>query len=123
MTLVLVVDDEPLIRELIESVLVDEGYHVQVAGSGRGLLTLLETADPDLILMDVMMPDGNGRDTFRCLQGDCRLRSIPVVMMSAGITARALDPRIAGFLPKPFDLALLLAIVARTVGADRPEAS
>ena len=123
MTLVLVVDDEPLIRELIESVLVDEGYRVHVAGSGRGLLKLLETTEPDLILMDVMMPDGNGRETFRSLQGDPRLKAIPVVMMSAGVTAHTLDPGIAGFLPKPFDLSVLLAIIDRTVkphGHGRP---
>ncbi len=118
MTLVLVVDDEPLIRDLIEAVLVDEGYHVQVAASGQGLLKLLRTTDPDLILMDVMMPDGNGQETFRDLQGDSRLRGIPVVMMSAGVAAHSLDPGIAGFLPKPFDLALLLAVIDRTIRPD-----
>jgi CheY-like chemotaxis protein len=115
MTTVLIVEDEPLIRDLIASVLSEEGYEVVVAESGRAALDLLATREAHLVLMDVMMPDGNGPETFRALQEDARLSAVPVIMMSAGVSRQALDPRVAGFLPKPFDLNRLLDLVARTL--------
>ncbi len=117
MKVVLVVDDEPLIRQLIESVLLDEGYGVLVANSGMRMLQTLETAQPDVILLDVMMPNGDGREAFRTLRSHDHLRDIPVVMMSAGVGSHLLDPAITAFMPKPFDLDILIATVERAIAA------
>lgn len=118
MKTVLVVDDEPLIRQLIETVLLDEGYTVLIANSGSRMLQTLETARPDAILLDVMMPNGDGREAFKIMQTHAQFRHIPVVMMSAGVGAHALDPAITAFIPKPFDIDMLIETVARVVAVN-----
>ena len=114
---VLVVDDEPAIRAVLEDILRDQGFDVIVASSGRQMLELLESERPALILLDVMMPDGDGRDAFRAMQSRPDLRAIPVVMMSAAVVAQGLSRSIAGYLAKPFDLDHLLEIVNRLIGS------
>lgn len=118
MSLVLVVDDEPMIRDLIAAVLEDTGYTVMTVESGRRLLDLLGSTVPDLVMMDVMMPDGGGRETFEAMQAADHLRAIPVILMSAAVAPQTLDQRITGFLAKPFDLTVLLAHVAHVVSPD-----
>ncbi len=112
MTLVLVVDDEPLLRRLIESVLLDEGYDVMVAGTGRDMLDILETTHPDIVLLDVMMPGIDGIEAFLTMRTRPALQRIPVIMMSAAMTSRTLKSHaIAAFIAKPFDLDILLETV------------
>lgn len=112
MKTVLVVDDEPAIRAILREVLHDEGYAVIEASNGRAMLEIVLRERPDLVLMDVMMPGGDGRDGYRALRSRADLPAIPVVMMSAAVNPHGLDPSIAGFLRKPFDLNRLVALVA-----------
>jgi CheY-like chemotaxis protein len=116
MTTVLVVDDEPVLRAVVCDVLVEAGYTVVEAADGHAMLALVERDRPDLVLMDVMMPGSDGREAYQALRGRPELRSVPVVMMSAAVYPKELDPTIAAFLPKPFALELLLATVARLIG-------
>lgn len=110
---IMVVDDEWAIRGLIVAVLEDEGYRAVGVSSGTRALRLLPIERPDLVLIDIMMPEMDGRDTVRHMRADRRLASIPIVMMSAAYTAGQVPADIRAFLAKPFDLDLLL----ETVGA------
>ena len=113
---VLVVDDEPAIRDLIVAVLEDEGYEARGVGSGSRALDLMKTDRPSLVLMDIMMPDMDGREALRRIRLHPEFQEIPVVMMSAAYAADHLDEDGTPFLPKPFDLEHLLRTVAEVVG-------
>ena len=112
---IMVVDDEPAIRDLIVAVLEDEGYEVVAATNGRRALDLLPSERPDLVIMDIMMPEMDGREAFRRLRELPDHADIPVVMMSAATSPDRLTPRVAAFLPKPFDLDHLLDTIARVL--------
>jgi CheY-like chemotaxis protein len=116
---ILVVDDEPAIRELIVAVLEDEGYDAISAGSGSRALELMPAERPDLVLMDIMMPEMDGREALRRMRDRPDLATIPVVMMSAAFTPNRIGQHVSGFLPKPFDLDHLLATVAQILDSRR----
>ena len=113
---ILVVDDEPFIQQLLRDILEDEGYAVLLASGGRRMLELLKTEVPDLILLDVMMPDGNGREALLLMQAQPQLRDIPVVVMSAGLSQHEMTIESAAFLGKPFELEHLLQLIEDTIG-------
>jgi CheY-like chemotaxis protein len=111
---ILIVDDEPGVADLIEAVLVGEGYTVAVARDGAQGLMLARNWSPDLILMDVMLPAVDGGTAIRLLKADTSTADIPIVAMSAGRTIRELTPELndaEGALSKPFDIEALLAQV------------
>ena len=112
----LVVDDEPGLRAVLRAVLDDEGCAVLEAAHGGAMLELLALDHVDLVLLDVMMPGGDGREAYRELRARADLLDVPVVMMSAAVRPDRLDPSIAAFLRKPFDLEHLLALVAGLIG-------
>ncbi len=104
---ILVVDDEPVNREILTHRLTKEGYRVQVAENGVEALERVAEELPDLILLDVMMPQMDGFEVCRRLRADVATRAVPVVMVTAlndrenrvkGIDAGADD-----FLSKPVD--------------------
>ncbi|MEI8080469.1 MAG: response regulator transcription factor [Actinomycetes bacterium] len=110
---VLVVDDEPPITELVAMALRYEGYEVSTAGTGRDALNLVETARPDLIILDVMLPDIDGFEVASRLQRD--RRRIPVLFLTArdstedkvhGLTIGGDD-----YITKPFAVSELVARV------------
>lgn len=116
---ILVVDDEPDIRDTILEVLADEGYDALGASNGREALEELARSPvlPEAILLDLRMPllDGEG---FRKEQlQDPRLASIPVIVVSANSRVREVADELgaAGYLRKPFDLRALLQVLARVV--------
>ena len=118
---ILVVDDEPSIQQLLQDILQDEGFSVLLANGGRSMLELLQTEVPDLILLDVMMPDGNGEEAIRIMQTHPQLRDIPVVLMSAGLSLHELKTTSVAFLGKPFELEVLLRVIGDIIGpADPP---
>lgn len=119
MKTVLVVDDEPAMRAVVRAILGDEGYAVLEAPHGPAMLELLARERADLVLMDVMMPGGDGREAYRELRAWQDLADIPVVMMSAAVRPTGLDPSIAAFLRKPFDLDHLVSLVADLIGPPR----
>src|SRR3954447_10708463 len=113
MPTILVVDDDPDVRTLLETCLGLEGFDVRTASNGSDALMRLHDTLPFLILLDLMMPVMDGIE-FRVRQcAQPRYRDIPVVCLSArhdaGQTATSLG--LAGFLGKPFDLETLLAAV------------
>jgi CheY-like chemotaxis protein len=113
---VLVVDDEPVLRTIVREILHEEGYAVIEAADGRVMLEIVAREHPDLVLMDVMMPGIDGREAYQQLRSNPEHRDVPVVMMSAGVRPIRLDPSIAGFMAKPFDVTQLIELVARLIG-------
>ncbi|MBX6343070.1 MAG: response regulator [Thermomicrobiaceae bacterium] len=114
MARVLIVDDDPWIRSLLEEVLRDEGYQVRSAADGHEALSAARSWHPHLILMDLMLPQLDGATAIRILRADDRARRARIVAMSAGVNLRERAPSLPvdGVLGKPFDLDALLADVA-----------
>ena len=84
MTRILVVDDEHLLRTPVAAVLRQAGYVVECAASGEEALRALESATPELILLDLMMPGMGGLGFLRRLRADPRWAGVPVIVLSAG---------------------------------------
>ena len=104
---ILIVDDEPVTREIIEGLLMAEDYNLAFAGGGTEALAKATALTPDLILLDVMMPDMDGFEVCQHLRADPLLAEVPVIMVTAlddrpsrlkGIKVGADD-----FVTKPFD--------------------
>jgi two-component system cell cycle response regulator len=118
---VFVADDNPSILQGLDRALRVTGYTVRTATSGRGVLDLLEQAAeaPDLLLLDVMMPEMTGLEVLRALRLDPRWVDIPVVLITAtndgALPVSALRDGAVDFLTKPFRLDELLARVERHV--------
>jgi DNA-binding response OmpR family regulator len=81
--LVLVVDDEPEIRQLVQRMLVSKGYQVALAVDGQEALDQAEALVPDLVLLDAMLPKVHGFDACRRIKASPRTRRVPVIMMTA----------------------------------------
>ena len=116
---VLVADDEPAITVLVTHMLEHAGIEVIRAQGGVEALRLARTQRPDLILLDVMMPDLDGRDACRLLKMDEETRRIPVVLFSSA-DEQEVRWKTAGadaFLPKPFDIRALPELVWRMLGS------
>jgi len=113
---VLVVDDDPDLRELLAEALREEGYTVASASNGREALDLLERGlVPSVILLDLMMPVMNGFEFRAKQQATPALASIPVVVISAhsGSARPTGFAEAAGYLRKPFELDVMLETVSR----------
>lgn len=105
----LVVDDDLAIREVVSEVLRDEGYDVTCAADGVQAMDALRRApQPDLMLLDLMMPVMSGWEVLEQVQENSDLRKVPIVIVSA-MTA----PGGHEHLAKPIDLDRLLATVGR----------
>jgi CheY-like chemotaxis protein len=112
-TRILIIDDEPAIRQLLTDLLLGEGYLVSEAANGLQALRVLARDRPDAIIIDLMMPLMDGRTFVR--QG--LTRSIPTLLMSASPSLRQqaeqLSPfGVRGWIAKPFDVFRLLDLVA-----------
>lgn len=105
--LVLIVDDDERLREYVRVNLEAEGYEVREAGSGPAALDALGERSPDLILLDVMMPQVDGWETLRQIQEHTGIGAIPVIMFSGKVDdASATEAASRGaqaFIGKPFD--------------------
>ena len=119
MSKVLVIDDEPAVRDLMIAVLEDEGYIVLSADGGRQALEVLMREQPDLVLLDIMMPGMDGREVYRRLRQLPGLERTPVVFVSAAAHPGSVDPRTTAFVPKPFELDELLSTIDRILNAVR----
>lgn len=117
MAKILVMDDEPSIRELCSVVLGQAGHEVLEAGDGLVGIQVAQEAQPDLILLDRMMPLVDGLDALRTLKAHASTASIPVVMLTAldGISDVALATMEGadGYVTKPFEPDHLVDVVDR----------
>ena len=113
MAKVLVIDDEQAIRALIAAILEDEGHTVVQARDGFQGLDLLEREQPDIVILDIMMPGIDGYETLRRIREDTHGDNIPVIMISAGVYQA--PPNVAAFIRKPFDLMDFLGTIDRVL--------
>lgn len=116
---VLIVEDDPSVRGLLESLLQGEGYSVATASDGIGGLIKVAASRPSLILLDVMMPDLGGVRVLEELEADETTADIPVIIVTGKMEAvPALEAKLGAdnVIPKPFAVAQLLARIAEVTG-------
>ena len=121
---ILVVDDEIGIRELLSEILFDEGYQVHMAENAEQARTYRNEHEPDLVLLDIWMPDTDGITLLReWVEQD--LLTMPVVMMSGhGTIETAVEATRIGavdFLEKPIAMQKLLSTIAKAIKEDEPK--
>lgn len=111
----LLVDDEPGLREAVQAYLEDEGFAVQVASNANDGWDLLQQQHPDLVITDLMMPQVDGFEFLKRMREDPRFKVMPVIFLTArGMTGDRIQGYQAGcdaYLSKPFDPDELVAIV------------
>jgi CheY-like chemotaxis protein len=112
---ILVVDDQAPIYHMLLDLLADEGYTAIGAHNGRMALDLVHEQIPDLILLDVMMPEMDGPMTLQMLRSVPKLTRIPVVLLTVAPERFARGLGAMTVLPKPVDLEHLLAVIASTL--------
>ncbi|MEG4317987.1 MULTISPECIES: response regulator [unclassified Microcoleus] len=119
--LILVVDDQEHLRELVQACLEDlGGWETLVAGSGEECLQILQTEQPDAILLDVSMPGMDGIAVYDRLQSDPKTRSIPVILLTAKVLpsdrAKFAEMGVTGVISKPIQPTSLTVEVAEILG-------
>ena len=114
--IVLVVDDDPMIIEMVKDFLESHDYHVISATSGEEALPKAEISKPDVLILDVMMPGMDGYETCSYLRQDARLSGVPVIMFTAGTDPKFHERAFAAgadfCLNKPFEMERLLNVVS-----------
>ncbi|MEO7912375.1 MAG: response regulator [Roseiflexaceae bacterium] len=115
MTRILVVDDSPINLKLVSAALTPVGYEIVTAQNGREALQRVEGIEPDLVILDVMMPELNGYEVCRRLRQRANLGQLPIMMLTAN---DSLEERINGleagaddYMSKPFEVPELQARV------------
>jgi len=127
---VVIIEDERDMAELLALRLRKEGYQVEVAHDGARGLEMVRAAPPDLVLLDVMLPEMSGTEVAAAIRGDPRAAGVPIIML----TARAEESDIVvglkfgadDYVTKPFSMSVLLAridAVLRRAAAPRGEAA
>jgi DNA-binding response OmpR family regulator len=107
-TKILVVDDDVTVTQLLQMLLTIEGYQSAISNDSTKVLEMLDTLDPDLITLDLMMPDLSGFDLCEILHQDPKFTNIPVLIISARddqeSMERAYQAGAKGYLTKPFGI-------------------
>jgi len=104
---VLIVDDDDLNREVLEAYLSLEGYSVLITGNGQKAIEITQSKQPDLILLDVNLPDINGIEVCRTLKSNPATQHIPIMIIT-GLSdwetkQQAQDANVDLFFPRPFE--------------------
>lgn len=112
---VLVVDDEPMARNLLRLMLIREGFDVLEAVDGNDALLILDEYHPDLIVLDVMMPELDGMTLCESLRTRVDLADLPIIMLSARTDAKSIEQGLASgasrYLSKPISADILTSHV------------
>jgi two-component system phosphate regulon response regulator PhoB len=121
---ILVVDDEPDLLELIDTNLTAAGFNVLMAASGQEALRLARTLHPQMILLDVMLPELDGLEVCKLLRQDPATRCIPIVMLTARATEidRVLGLELGAddYVTKPFSMRELVLRVKKLLDRHPP---
>jgi DNA-binding response OmpR family regulator len=119
---VLVVDDDRVIQQLLEVNLELEGYEVKRAENGEEALKLVREYNPDVMLLDVMMPKLDGREVCRRIKADPQTAHVPVIFLSARAqdmdVNSGLELGASAYITKPFDPVDLLQTVERVLAGE-----
>jgi DNA-binding response OmpR family regulator len=118
---VLIADDEPNIVASLEFLMEQAGFEVKLAVNGQEALELVASFQPDLVLLDVMMPVKNGYEVCQILKSDPATRAVKVVMLSAKgrdvEVAKGLELGADAYVTKPFSTRDLVAQIRDMLGA------
>ena len=124
---ILIVEDEPAICEMLTFALADSGYVCEVAGDVRRARSLVADSNPDLIVLDWMLPGQSGIEFARELKRDAGTRDIPVIMLTARTqeadVVTGLDAGADDYIPKPFSPRELAARIKAVLRRTSPHAA
>lgn len=113
---VLVIDDDPVVVKHLVTILNDNGYETCTAGTGIEALEVMKQEKPDLVTLDLEMPEEWGTRFYRKFKKDPDLKETPVLVIS-GMPSRHLSVRDAvGYLHKPFEPEKVIELVEKAVG-------
>ncbi len=123
---ILYIEDERPMMELVRHVLSSSGYNVVGSYTGRQGLDIMRDNKPNLLLLDLMMPQFNGWDVYREMKGDEVLADIPVIVLTAKIPEvgrKIVDdlPPVEDYITKPFDVEHLLRVVKSYIKTVPPD--
>jgi len=104
---VLIVDDDDLNREIMEAFLSLNGYYVLIAGNGARAIELSQAEQPDIIVLDLRLPDMSGLKVIEVLRNNTGTKEIPILMITGmsdpKIRQQALQAGVNGYMQRPFD--------------------
>lgn len=125
MTQILIIDDDKELCALLEDYFQPEDIACRFSHDGRSGLASMRERKPDLVILDVMLPEKNGFEVLREMRRDAQLRKLPVIMLTARGDAsdmvRGLDLGADDYLPKPFNPRELLSRMRAVLRRSRPE--
>ena len=115
---ILVVDDDPSIVKLVKSILEHEGFEISTASDGLDAMVQVKEVKPDLIVLDIMMPELNGYDVCHKIKFDSPYKDIPILLLTS--RDQEIDPRIGKmmgieYLQKPLQREAFLALVKKSL--------
>jgi CheY-like chemotaxis protein len=117
---ILLVEDNELNRDMLSRRLRHRGYEVMLAANGRQGIDVARSAKPDVVLMDLSLPEIDGWHVTRLLKSDAQTRDIPVVALTAhamlGDREKALEAGCDDYATKPVDMPLLVGMIERLTG-------
>lgn len=119
---VIIIEDEPAMIQLVTLILENRGFKVIGATGGTEGLDLIASENPDLVLLDLMMPGMNGWDVYQQMKADDEMKSIPVIVVTA--KAQNIDKvlglhiaKVQDYITKPFSPADLLESIDKVLGS------
>jgi len=116
---VLVADDDPVVRILVSEFLSSKGYQVDTLDSGGACLEYLKQEVPDVLLLDLLMPDMTGIEVLRTVRNDPRTSRLPIVMLSADTDTESVistnDLSADAYVQKPFGMNEIISIMEQIV--------
>jgi CheY-like chemotaxis protein len=125
---ILIIEDEPDVTTYLSTILVDNGYEVQTASNGTEAMEKIRLSKPDLISLDISLPEKTGVNIYCELKEDPQLASIPVVMITGiqkdferYIRSQKNLPPPDGFLSKPFVVEELLNLISKLLHKKKGE--
>jgi DNA-binding response OmpR family regulator len=121
-----VVDDEEAMVQLLTVELESEGYEVLPANNGTSGLKMIEDRRPDLVILDIMMPDLSGYEIIEALKSNPALSNIPIILLTAKSLdddiQKGLDLGAQDYVTKPFHAGLLIKRISTLLGRTSPAA-
>ncbi len=116
---ILIVDDEPEIRNLLRQEISEFGYIIKEVEDGKQAVESVRTHQPDLVILDVMMPEINGFDVAAILKSDPKTKDMPIIVLSiVDDKQRVSNLGIDAYLTKPIDIKKLMKEIEKLIGKD-----
>lgn len=119
---ILVAEDDDLNRKLFRDLLEIRGYRILQTTHGAGAWELTREHHPDLVLMNISLPDVSGLDIIRRIKQDEVLRTIPIIAVTGhamqGDAERCLAHGCAAYIPKPIDIASYIGVIETVLSAE-----